>query len=109
MTREHVDERTTMPKVEVTLTKIVDNAFPIFGMFELIGVLGERILIHEKLPVVGVNESLLSNGLPISAELDCNVVSVSNAKALIDISIPHDVADIDGRTQFWVNACTIRD
>ncbi|MFK7765521.1 MAG: hypothetical protein AB8B62_19815 [Roseobacter sp.] len=95
-----------MATVKVTLTKIVDDTFPVWGAFEFTDQSGKVIVIHEKLPVVGIEVDGLR--LPLDVELECDVISASNASVLIDTTKPHAIEDIRGQTQFQVSASLVR-
>lgn len=93
-----------MASVKVVLTKIIDYAFPTFGAFEFTEVSGEVIVIHEKLPVVGVDEDEVETKLPMDVVLECKIISASHTDVLIDTSEPYAIEDVHGRTQFRVSA-----
>ncbi len=95
-----------MATVKAVLTRIVDDAFPVWGRFEFTDLSGDIIVIHEKLPVVGVSEQGLS--LPADVELECKIISTSNTSVLIDTRLPHAIADIRGQTQFQVSVSIVR-
>jgi len=94
-----------MATVKVALTKIVDDAVPTFGAFQFTDLSGNVIVIHEKLPVIGVNEVGLR--LPVDLELECKIISASNTGVLIDTSEPYAIEDIRGQTQFQVSASIV--
>jgi|GEM_PF-5237795 len=94
-----------MATVKIKLAKIIADTCPTVGMFEFTDLLGNIIAIHEKLPVIGVNEVDLR--LPQNVQLDCKLVSTSNAGVVIDISKPHGVEDTRGQSQFEVSASIV--
>jgi hypothetical protein len=95
-----------MATIKVTLMKIFSDTFPVCGAFEFTDYSGNVIVIHEKLPVIGVAEEGLR--LPADAEMECLVVSTSSASVLIDTSQPHSIEDTMGQTQFQVSASIVR-
>ncbi len=91
-----------MAIIRVSLTRIVDHSFPFFGSFEFADLSGEVVVIHEKLPVIGVDYVEGETILPIDVDLECKVVSTSVRGIVIDISEPYAMEDIHGRTEFHV-------
>jgi len=93
-----------MAFIKVTLTRIIDTAFPTHGEFQLTDTSGEVVVIHEKLPVMGVDMSAAEPKLPIEVKMACSVTSKTQVDVLIDTNIPHGIADVHGQTQFRVSA-----
>lgn len=88
--------------VQVTVTRIIDWTFPVFGEFELICDFGVA-LFHEKLPVVGVEiEAGAEFDLPMGVLMECTAVSTTQEGTVIDTSLPHRIEDTCGRTRFLV-------
>lgn len=90
--------------LRVTFTEIVDQGFPLCGAFVFSEVLGDLVVIHEKLPVLGVDYAEGHSNLPLTVDLTCRVVSTSGEGVVIDTSEPHGIQDIRGRTRFHVSA-----
>ncbi|MDO6590229.1 hypothetical protein DS901_12010 [Loktanella sp. D2R18] len=89
-----------MASVKVTLTQIVDSSFPGVGAFEFADATGKTIVVHEKLPVAGVNKAEIG----VEADLRCTTVTAMQTNILIDISRPDAMEDDQGQIHFWVNA-----
>ena len=94
-----------MATLKVSLIEIIDDGFPAFGVFTFTDLSGSTISIHEKLPVLGVEDAGLT--LPTDVKLECSVVSVSETNMLIDISEPHGIEDTQGQTRFRVSASSL--
>lgn len=93
-----------MASVKVVLTKIIDDSgYPTFGAFEFTELSGEVVVIHEKFPVVGVEEADSEIVFPMDVDLACTIISASQTDVLIDISRPYGIEDVQGRTEFRVN------
>ncbi|MGH1466639.1 MAG: hypothetical protein ACRBBQ_14900 [Cognatishimia sp.] len=93
-----------MAFIKTKLTRIIDSSFPTFGEFDFVDALGEVIVIHEKLPVLGVEIPIAESTFPIEVKIECAVISRTEVGVLIDIKKPHDLADVHGRTRFQLNA-----
>ena len=92
-----------MATIRVVLTKIFDRDYPGFGSFEFDDVSGQTVVIHEKLPVVGVDFWDGETKLPLNVELDCTVVSAYDDYVVIDTRNPHHIEDVHGRFEFRVS------
>jgi len=88
--------------LQVSLTEISDDGFPIFGIFEFTESSGEVVVIREKLPVIGAEYVEGVTLLPVYVKLECSIVSTSDVEVIVDISCPHGIADTLGRTRFRV-------
>ena len=88
--------------VQVTLTKIIDQAYPMVGEFLLTSTTSVAVF-REKLPVVGVDLELDTEAeLPKIVWMNCTIVLRTCEGTLIDTSLPHRIEDIHGRTRFLV-------
>ncbi len=65
---------------------------------------GEVIVIHEKLPVLGVDGDAMELNLPMKVTMECAITFSSKDALQIDTSQPHGICDIEDRTRFEVSA-----
>ncbi len=92
-----------MPFIKVTLTKIVEYDFPVWGAFEFSTKSGETIVIHEKLSVIGVEENVDDLSFPMIVALECEVIANNQSGLQIDTEQPHGICDVKGRTRFQID------
>ena len=98
---------TNIASVQVVLTRIIDQAYPVFGEFLLTSTTGVAVF-REKLPVLGVDLGPDTEAeLPMTVYMDCTIVSSTSEGTLIDTSLPNQIEDIHGHTRFIVEPNTL--
>ena len=89
-----------MTNVEVEITKVIDNSFPIFIECELIDCYGNKHIFHDKLPIF--SKELEVREFPCIGEMRCTIIEENQDKVLISTLIPDDIESLDGENRFMV-------
>ena len=102
-----------MPKFEVKIMRIVDEAFPVFIECKFVDAHGQEHTILEKAPVV--SSEVVSSRLvfPLSGHVACEVHSERKDEAgrvllQVDTARPHGIESSSGQTMFELLAQQVR-
>lgn len=102
-----------MPTVDITITGITNESFPVFISFELQDSAGRVHGFADKLPVIHDGKlsrlSLpeLKAQLPIKARMRCTVVSKAKGQVEVDTAEPDGIVSLQGETRFRVPCVAI--
>lgn len=99
-----------MARVEATVTRWVDDAFPGWVEVELAEADGTVTTLVDKAPVVTDRHLTAETAYPLAVALDCAVVgrerdeTGEDDEAVVVVVLRHGIADRHGRSEFRVRA-----